>query len=58
MGRQGMGIQHRDIKPQNLLLVGECVKVGDFGQAKPIEDTARNAGGLTADYAPPDSSKG
>jgi serine/threonine protein kinase len=57
-GRSGAGIQHRDIKPQNLLLIGGCVKVGDFGQAKLLEDEVHNTGCLTAAYAPPELFQG
>lgn len=49
------GIQHKDIKPQNLLLVGGSVKVADFGLAKLLKNaTASVSGGLTVAYAPPE----
>jgi formylglycine-generating enzyme required for sulfatase activity len=48
-------IQHRDIKPRNLLLVGGGVKVGDFGLAKLLEHTANvNSGAMTPAYAAPE----
>ena len=49
------GIQHRDVKPQNLLMVGGGVKVADFGLAKFLEQSmASNSGSLTPAYAAPE----
>jgi tetratricopeptide (TPR) repeat protein len=54
-----LGIQHKDIKPQNLLLVGGTVKVADFGLAKVLEHTVTHAsGGLTPAYAAPEFFQG
>src|SRR5205823_6312901 len=51
----GLDIQHRDIKPQNLLLVGGSVKVADFGLAKLLEHSvATNSGSMTPAYAAPE----
>ena len=48
-------IQHRDIKPHNLLLVGGSVKVGDFGLAKVLEHSmASQSGKMTVAYAAPE----
>ncbi|QDT64775.1 serine/threonine-protein kinase [Calycomorphotria hydatis] len=48
-------IQHRDIKPQNLLLSGGSVKVGDFGLARSVErDHTGHTGSLTFAYAAPE----
>jgi serine/threonine protein kinase len=54
-GRNTAGIQHRDIKPQNLLLVGGGVKVGDYGLARVLEHTVTgHSDGLTVAYAAPE----
>src|SRR5262249_29603533 len=37
------GILHKEINPQNLLLVGGSVKVADFGLAKLLEKTVASA---------------
>jgi serine/threonine protein kinase len=48
-------LQHLDVKPENLLLVGGRIKVADFGLVKQLHDvTASMMGGLTPVYAPPE----
>ena len=54
-GREPQGIQHRDIKPQNLLLVGGSVKVADFGLVRILEHSQTgHTGSLTPSYAAPE----
>jgi WD40 repeat protein len=48
-------IQHRDVKPSNLLLVGGSVKVGDYGLAKILADgNTAHSGAMTPAYAAPE----
>lgn len=54
------GLQHLDIKPGNLFLVSDHVKVADFGLVRSLADRSGSAehpllsGGLTALYASPE----
>jgi hypothetical protein len=52
-------LQHKDVKPQNLLIVGGAVKVADFGLVQLLEQTSVSAtGGLTPAYAAPEFFQG
>jgi formylglycine-generating enzyme required for sulfatase activity/serine/threonine protein kinase len=48
-------LQHRDVKPQNLMLVGGTVKVADFGLVKVLEHTSTQASSrMTPAYTAPE----
>jgi eukaryotic-like serine/threonine-protein kinase len=52
---QSYQLQHLDIKPGNLLMIGGHVKVADFGLLKDLRDIDCSVvGGLTPIYAPPE----
>jgi serine/threonine protein kinase len=52
-------IQHLDVKPQNLFLIFNHVKVGDFGLAKLLDGAkASVTGGVTPVYAAPETFEG
>jgi hypothetical protein len=52
-------LQHLDIKPQNLFLVGNHIKVADFGLVKDLEGmVASVTGGVTPVYAAPETFDG
>jgi serine/threonine protein kinase len=53
------GLQHLDIKPENLLLQGAHAKVGDFGLTKAIGSGRHSQiNGFTPLYAPPELFEG
>jgi serine/threonine protein kinase len=53
-------LQHLDIKPRNLFLVSDRVKVADFGLVKHLERSGASGilGGVTPLYAPPETFTG
>jgi serine/threonine protein kinase len=59
-GEGRVAIQHRDIKPQNILLVADGVKVADFGLARVLRQTVtgHSLEGLTPAYAAPEFFEG
>lgn len=53
------GLQHLDIKPENLLIQGSHAKVGDFGLTKHVGlSQASMVNGFTPLYAPPELFEG
>src|SRR5439155_10142810 len=53
-------LQHLDVKPRNLFLIGDRVKVADFGLVKGCDKTTVSGilGGVTPLYAPPETFQG
>ncbi len=53
-------LQHLDIKPHNLFLISDRVKVADFGLVKQLERTSNDGmtGGVTPLYAAPETFNG
>src|SRR5262249_50799337 len=53
-------LQHLDIKPRNLFLISDRVKVADFGLVKHLERVSLSGllGGVTPLYAPPETLNG
>jgi len=49
-------LQHLDIKPENLLLVGDHIKIADFGTVKELISRTQNSlmGGMTPIYSAPE----
>jgi serine/threonine protein kinase len=53
------GLQHLDIKPQNIFLIYNHIKVADFGLVKDLQGmTATVTGGVTPVYAAPETFDG
>jgi serine/threonine protein kinase len=52
-------LQHLDVKPENILIIGGRAKLGDFGLVKNLyERGGSDVGGLTPTYAPPELFEG
>jgi serine/threonine protein kinase len=48
-------IVHRDVKPQNIMLVGDVAKVCDYGLASELGDMRATTNAFTLPYAAPDA---
>lgn len=54
-----ISVQHRDIKPLNLFIVGGSVRVADFGLVKILENSVTaHTGCMTPQYAAPETFEG
>jgi formylglycine-generating enzyme required for sulfatase activity len=58
-GAAPVSIGHGDVKPQNLLIVGRGVKLGDFGLLRRLSArSSQQTNKVTLAYAPPEAFKG
>jgi serine/threonine protein kinase len=56
---QKFAFQHCDIKPSNIMVIGDSIKISDFGLATPMASTrARRPLSGTIDFSPPEFSHG
>ncbi|MGE3803518.1 MAG: tubulin-like doman-containing protein, partial [Gemmataceae bacterium] len=55
---QKHNLQHLDIKPRNLFLISDRVKVADFGLVKHLERQSGSLSSVTPIYAPPETFAG
>lgn len=58
LGSGPVAIQHCDIKPHNLLIVGGAVQVCDFGLARALTNTRVTTAALSAAYGAPEMWRG
>lgn len=58
LGNGPVAIQHCDIKPQNILIVGAAAQVCDFGLARVLSDVRQTRATVTAAYAAPECIQG
>ncbi len=64
LGERLVSIQHRDVKPDNIMLAGDAVKLTDFGLAKIVEfeeisaEINQDSVGFTFHYAAPEVLRG
>jgi serine/threonine protein kinase len=54
LGRTAVGIQHCDIKPLNMLIVGNAVQVCDFGLARVLDDMRATTPAFSLAYTAPE----
>ncbi len=58
LGDGPVAIQHCDVKPQNILIVGAAAQVCDFGLARVLSDVRQTRATVTVAYAAPECIKG
>lgn len=58
LGSGPVSIQHCDVKPQNIVIVGAAAQVCDFGMARVLSDARQTRTSLSVAYAAPESIEG